>query len=200
MRVALYFRVSTKKQSVDRQRDALREWARHAGHEVVAEFSDEGVSASRRKVRRPQFEAMKKAATRREFQMLAVWALDRLGRNMKETVTAIHDLDALEIPIFLHQQAVDTSTPSGKMFAYMAGMFAEAESQWLSDRIHSGLDTARKKGVKLGPKYASSTPEGKRCDLLIRDMLRSGTPVREIKARLGVGSTRVYRVKNGIAA
>ena len=201
MKIALYLRVSTKRQTVENQRISLHEWAERAGHEIVAEFADEGVSASRkRKARRPQFEKMLKAATRREFDQLAVWSLDRLGRSMKETVNAITDLDALGISIYMHRQGVDTSTPHGKAFAYMAGIFAEAESDWLSDRIHAGLETARLKNVRLGRPPASDTEEGSRCDKLIREMLRDGQPIRLIKERLRVGSDRVYKVKNGIAA
>lgn len=201
MKIALYLRVSTKRQTVENQRTALHEWAARAGHEIVAEFADEGVSASRkRKVRRPQFQKMLKAAHRREFEQLAVWSLDRLGRSMRETVNAITDLDSLDIAVYMHKQGVDTSTPMGKSFAYQAGIWAEMESEWLSERIYAGLETARRKGIKLGPKYASATDEGARCDKLILDMLRREISVRQIKARLGVGSDRVYRVKNGIAA
>lgn len=199
MRIATYLRVSTRDQTVENQRRELHDWAARSGHEVVAEFADEGVTGSGKR-RRPEFEKMLKSATRREFEQLAVWSLDRLGRNMKETVNAIHDLDSLGLSIYLHKQGVDTSTPMGKAFAYQAGIWAEMELEWNRERTRAGLDRARRKGIKLGRPYAFKTDEGKRLDSLIDEMLDAKKPVREIKARLGVGSTRIYRVKNGITA
>jgi DNA invertase Pin-like site-specific DNA recombinase len=112
-RVAFYLRVSTGSQNVENQRRELQEVADRAGWEVVAVYQDEGVSGTTGRDRRPQFDAMLKAATRRKFDMIAAWSLDRLGRSLQDLVAFLSELRASGTDLFLHKQALDTSTAAG---------------------------------------------------------------------------------------
>jgi len=184
MKVAVYLRVSTKEQNVEAQRRELTEWASRAGHEIVAEYKDEGVSGTNQK--RPGFRRMLKAAAKRKFHLVAVWDIDRLGRSAAAVLKAIADLQGYKIDVFIYKKGIDTSTPAGEMVAAVSALVAKWELELLKQRTRAGIETARRKG--------------KRCDIFIRDMLRDEKPIREIKTRLGVGQSRIERVRNGIGA
>src|SRR5690349_15291077 len=93
-RVAIYARVSTrdKGQTTENQLLALQAWAQRAGCEVVTVYEDKGISGSKGRDKRPQFDAMLKAAVRREFDMLAVWSSDRLGRSLSHLVEVLQTI------------------------------------------------------------------------------------------------------------
>ena len=82
-RVAIYVRVSTDAQSTKSQRQELEAWAERAGHTVVCVYEDQGISGAKGRDQRPQFDALLKAAIRRDFNMIAVWSSDRLGRSLR---------------------------------------------------------------------------------------------------------------------
>ena len=88
-RVALYVRVSTDAQNTDAQRQELEAWAERAGHTVVRVYEDQGISCAKGRDQRSQFDALLKAAVRREFNMIAVWSSDRLGRSLKHLVEVL---------------------------------------------------------------------------------------------------------------
>ncbi|WP_329768239.1 recombinase family protein [Stenotrophomonas muris] len=105
-RVALYARVSTNKdQSVETQLFALRDWAVARGHEVVAEYADEGISGAKGRDKRPALDAMMKDAARGKFDMVAATALDRLGRSLQHLVGMVAELDALRVGLFVQNMA-----------------------------------------------------------------------------------------------
>ena len=95
-RVAIYTRVSTddKGQSTENQKAALRTWAKNAGHTIVKVYEDLGISGAKGRDKRPAFDAMLKAAVRREFDILAVWSSDRLGRSLKNLVEVLETIRA----------------------------------------------------------------------------------------------------------
>ena len=91
-RVALYVRVSTDDQTVENQLRELQIWAQRCGHDVVRVFQDRGVSGAKGRDKRPGFDAMLKAAVRREFDMLAVWSSDRLGRSLQHLIEVLQTI------------------------------------------------------------------------------------------------------------
>src|SRR6476619_7323484 len=93
-RVALYLRVSTSEQTVENQRRDLDEAARRSGWTIVAEYEDAGISGNKGRDRRPQFDAMLKAAARREFDIVAAWSVDRLGRSLQDLLGFLGELHA----------------------------------------------------------------------------------------------------------
>jgi DNA invertase Pin-like site-specific DNA recombinase len=140
MRVALYCRVSTAHQSSDNQLQELERVASTRGWNVVRTFRDDGISGAKGREERPALDALLKAASRREIDLIAVWSIDRLGRSLQNLVTVVNDLQALGVGLFIYQQQLDTTTPSGKLCFSMFGAFAEFERNLIRDRVRVGLE------------------------------------------------------------
>ena len=148
MRVALYARVSTDEQTVAPQLDALREYARARGLEVVDEYADQGVSGS--KDRRLALDEMMAKAKRRNFDAVAVVKLDRLGRSLHHLLTLLGELEALGVDLIAVDDGLDTTTPVGRLFFQIRGAFAEYEAALIRERTRAGLQAARRRGKRLG--------------------------------------------------
>jgi DNA invertase Pin-like site-specific DNA recombinase len=188
VRVALYLRVSTGDgaQTTENQRRELETWAATQGHRVVHVFEDFGVSGAKRRDQRPQFDAMLKAATRREFDMLACWSIDRMGRSLAELVTTLEELHALEIQMHFAKQHIDTRTPLGRMMFSLVGAFAEFERSLIRERVLSGLARARAQGKRLGrPRLPISVRNR------VRELFRSGLSQVRISREVGVSRRAV---------
>ena len=127
-RVALYIRVSTAEQNTHNQRRELQAAAERHGWEVTAVYEDAGISGAKGRDRRPGLAALMKAVFRREIDMVAAWSVDRLGRSLTDLLEFLKDLHAKGVHLFLHQQGLDTSTPSGRAMYQMLGVFAEFEA------------------------------------------------------------------------
>ena len=82
--------------------------------------------------------------------MVAAWSVDRLGRSLQDLIGFLSELQALGRDLYLHQQAIDTTTPSGKAMFQMLGVFAEFERAMIRERVNAGLARAKAKGVTLG--------------------------------------------------
>ena len=139
MKVAIYCRVSTNEQTTENQLKELTEWADRAGHEIVAVYDDNGVSGAKGREYRKEFDKLLKAAVRREFDLVAAWSVDRLGRSLKDLISFLEDLHSAGVDLFLHQQALDTTTPSGKAMFQMMSVFSEFERSMISERVKAGL-------------------------------------------------------------
>jgi len=189
MKVALYTRVSTDGQTTENQQLELTKWAKRAGHEVVAVYDDNGVSGAKGREYREQYDEMLKAAVRREFDMVAAWSVDRLGRSLKNLVSFLEELNGAGVHLFLHQQALDTSTPSGKALFQMLGVFSEFERAMIQDRVRAGLERAKAQGKVLGRPRVSKAVERS-----IRRERAKGKGIRRIATDLGVGVGTVQRV------
>jgi DNA invertase Pin-like site-specific DNA recombinase len=193
-RAALYLRVSTDKQTTDNQERDLREVAERAGWEITAVYRDEGISGSKGRDKRPAFDAMLKDATRRRFDMVAAWSVDRLGRSLQHLIGFLSEIQSAGVDLYLHKQALDTSTPAGRALFQMMGVFAEFERAMIVDRVNAGLATARAKGKKLGRR---KLPEPKRD--AIKAELAKGTGVNKTATLQGVGVLTVQRIKREMA-
>lgn len=189
MRVALYLRVSTDGQTTEHQRRELEARAAASGWDVVKVYEDAGISGAKGRDKRPGFDALLKDATRRKFDMVAAWSVDRLGRSLQHLVGFLEDLAAAGVNLYLHVQGLDTTTPSGRAMFQMVGVFAEFERSMIQARVRAGLDTAKAKGVKLGRPKVGADTEAK-----VRDMLAQGVGQLKTAKTLGVGVTTVRRV------
>lgn len=189
-RVALYLRVSTGEQTTENQRRDLLEVAARSGWSVVCVFEDAGVSGAKGRDKRPGFDAMCKAMARREIDIVAAWAVDRLGRSLQGLVEFLGELHALGVDLYLHQQGLNTTTPSGRAMFGMLGVFAEFERSMIQERVRAGLARARAEGKKLGrPKTAADIEHQIRARLVAGDSLRS------VARDLRVGVSVVQRVR-----
>jgi len=90
------------------------------------------------------------SVTRNEVDVVMAWSVDRLGRSLQHLVALLSDLHSKGVNLYLHQQGIDTTTPSGKMMFQMMGVFAEFEREMIRERINSGLARAREQGTKSG--------------------------------------------------
>ncbi len=188
-RVALYLRVSTNDQTTEHQRRELDAVAQARGWNVVAVYSDDGISGAKGRDKRPGLDAMLKDATRGKFDVVAAWAIDRLGRSLAGLVQTLDELRGVGCDLYLHQQAIDTTTPTGRAFLGMAAVFAEFERDMIRERVHAGLKTAKAKGVKLGRPRISGVTEGR-----IRELHAQGMGQLRIAKEAGCGVSAVRRV------
>ena len=190
-RVAIYVRVSTSGQTIENQERELRAVAVRAGWKISKVYSDVGISGGRRKNDRPGFKALCDDAARRRFDMVAAWSVDRLGRSLQDLVGFLSDLNSLRIDLYLHQQAIDTSSPAGRALYQMLGVFAEFERGMIRERVMSGLQRAKAEGTTLGRPRVGQTVENE-----IKVMLAAGNRgIRAIARHLGVGTGTVQRIK-----
>jgi DNA invertase Pin-like site-specific DNA recombinase len=194
-RVALYLRVSTDGQSTDNQRLALEAVAAQRGWTVAAVYEDAGVSGAKGRDKRPGLDALLKDATRARFDVVMAWALDRLGRSLADLIDTLRTLEGAHADLFLHLQAIDTTTPAGRMFFHVTGAFAEFERDLIRSRVNAGLDRARARGVRLGRPTISGREEQ-----AIRDRLATGVGIVKVAKFLGVGVSTVVRVKGAVPA
>ncbi|WP_417789022.1 recombinase family protein [Terasakiella pusilla] len=188
-RAALYLRVSTDGQTTENQRIALETVAQNAGWDIVAVYDDNGVSGAKGRDQRKQFDALIKDANRRKFDVVMAWSVDRLGRSLQDLLQLLGDLEAVGVDLFLQQQGLDTTTPSGKMLFQMSGVFAEFERSMIQERVKAGLERAKAKGKTLGrPKVTEEKEQA------IIDLRSQGKGIRKIASEIGVGVGTVQRV------
>ena len=149
-RVALYLRVSTSDQTTDNQERELHAAAARMGHEVIEVYRDHGISGARGRERRPAFDKLHRDATRRRFDVVMAWSVDRLGRSLQDLVGFLEHLRETGIELFLHQQGLDTTTSSGRAMFGMLSVFAEFERSIVKERVIAGMARAKAKGTKSG--------------------------------------------------
>src|SRR5271163_4210879 len=149
-RVALYLRVSTTEQTVENQQRELEAVTERHGWNVVAVFTDAGVSGAKGRDKRPGYDCLCRGIARREFDQVSAWSVDRLGRSLQDLVAFLGELHAKGVDLYLHQQGIDTGTPAGKAMFQMLGVFAEFERGIIVERVKAGLARARSQGKRLG--------------------------------------------------
>jgi DNA invertase Pin-like site-specific DNA recombinase len=156
MNVALYARVSKVgehvKQDPEMQLGELRAWCLKNDHKIVFEYVDRGVSGA--KASRPQLDRLMRDAQKglRDFECIVVWRLDRFGRSLQHLQNAIAALKDAKISFVSIKEGFDLTTPMGKAFFGMLGVFAEFERDVIAERIKAGLKAAKAKGSVPGRK------------------------------------------------
>ncbi len=188
-RVAIYTRVSTNDQTTENQFLELKSIAERQGWEIVGHYEDQGISGAKGRDKRPEFDRMWKDATRRKFDLIMSWSVDRLGRSLQQLVTFLDEVHSLGLNLYLHQQGLDTTTPSGKAMYQMCGVFAEFERAMIQERVKAGLNRAKAKGTRLGRPKVSSKVE-----TAIRQLRTENKGIRKIARELGIGVSTVQRI------
>jgi DNA invertase Pin-like site-specific DNA recombinase len=189
-RVALYLRVSMTEQTVENQQRELELAAERHGWKVVVALADEGISGSKGRDKRPAFDRLCKGIARREFDLVAAWSVDRLGRSLQDLVGFLGELHGKGIDLYLHQQGIDTTTPAGKAMFQMMGVFAEFERAMIIGRVKAGLARARAAGKRLGRPRIPRRKED-----AVRRLLVSGTGIVKAAKTVGIGVSVVQRIK-----
>ncbi len=193
LRAALYARVSTDRQSTENQLRELRQAAERLGWEVVKEYVDRGISGAKGRKNRPQLDAMLKGVARKDFDVVASWSVDRLGRSLIDLVNMLQELHSTGVDLYLHQQGINTTTPAGKALFGMMGVFAEFERGMIQERVRAGMARAKSRGTKsgnpIGRPAVSAAIEDR-----IRELRAEGLGMLKIAARAGCGVSVVQRV------
>jgi DNA invertase Pin-like site-specific DNA recombinase len=188
LKVALYLRVSTSNQTTENQRIDLERVANLRDWHIVETFQDQGISGSKGRSDRPSLDRMLKEAVRGKFDLIACWSIDRLGRSLQHLIETVNQLQSVGVDLYMHQQAIDTTTPAGKLAFSIFGAFAEFERSIIVERVRAGLDRAKRNGVKLGrPSNMNDTVRAAIVALRAKDV-----PIRKIASQLKVGTGTVY--------
>ncbi len=185
MRVAIYARVSTTDQKPENQLHALREYAKARGLELVEEYVDRGISGAASS--RPALDAMLADAQRRSFDAVACVKLDRLARSVRHLTALAAEFEALGVGLIVLDQAIDTTTPSGRLLFNVLGSIAEFERDLIRERTVAGLETAKRKGKRLGrpPVFVPLTKA--------RALIDGGLSVAATAQELGVARSTLIR-------
>jgi DNA invertase Pin-like site-specific DNA recombinase len=130
----------------------------------------------------------------KEFDMVAAWSVDRLGRSLTDLLGILQALHDKGVDLFLHQQGLDTSTTAGKAMFQMLGVLAEFERGIIRERVNAGLARAREKGVVLGRPRITPAVEKR-----ILALHKKGMGILKIGRELGVGTAAVQRVVGATA-
>jgi DNA invertase Pin-like site-specific DNA recombinase len=150
MRAALYLRVSTLEQHPENQREELQRLAAQRGLEIVEEYTDHGVSGAR--ARRPALDRLMADARRGRFQVVLVWACDRLARSTRHFLEVLDELNRLHIEFVSFRENLDTGGPLGRAVVVIISAIAELERSLIVERVKAGLRRAKLEGTRIGRK------------------------------------------------
>jgi DNA invertase Pin-like site-specific DNA recombinase len=195
-RAAIYVRVSTadRGQTVENQLHPLQEAAARLGWTIMAVHRDEGISGAKGRQQRPGLDALLKGVTRGEYDLVAAWSVCRLGRSLPDLIGLLGDLQARGVDLYLHQQALDTSTPSGRALFGMLSVFGEFERAMIRDRVLAGLHRAKHvDGKRLGRPPMPPIRIEK-----VKRALADGKGVRETARLLKMSAAKVSEIRRGM--
>ena len=188
-RCVIYTRVSTDNQTTDNQTLELRKIANQKGYTIIGEYSDV-MSGAKGRDKRTGFDNLIKGATRKEFDTILVWSVDRLGRSLQDLISFLNEIHSVGCDLYIHQSGIDTQTPSGKMMFSMIGVFAEFERSMIRERVVAGQNRAKEQGKHIG--RPTNLNEGLKHS--IKHMKEQGVGIRKIAKELKVGIGTVYKV------
>jgi DNA invertase Pin-like site-specific DNA recombinase len=120
--------------------------------------------------------------------------MDRLGRSLADLIDTLRTLESANVDLFLHHQAIDTTTPAGRMFFHVMGAFAEFERDMIRARVNAGLARARARGVRLGRPNVS-----RKVETAVRARLAAGAGVLKAARTAGCGTSVAQRIKAEMA-
>lgn len=187
MKIAIYKRVSTSEQTTENQDRLLRAMAAAAGHEIVAEYDDSGISGTVRD--RAGLAGLMADAKAGRFEAVAVVALDRLGRSLLHLIETVNGLADAGVALISLRESIDTQTAAGRMILGIFAALAEYERALIVERTKAGLARARAQGRRPGnPGMAA----GRRAEMERR--LAAGDTIREVARSLGASRKTVSSV------
>ena len=175
-----YARVSTDDQNLDLQHDELK----RAGCENIY---SEHISST--KAERPQLQACLKAL--RHDDVLVIWRLDRLGRNLKELIELVNELEKKGCGLVSLKESIDTTTPAGRLVFHIFASLAQFERELIQERTKAGIQSARERG-KVGGRPSKLTLADK--TMIQALMSHQETNIKELALRFGVSRATLYRV------
>ena len=183
MITAIYARVSTEDQTTDNQVFELEKVAKRMGWDIGEVYTD---IISGAKSKRPELDRLMESVIRKAVDIIMVWSVDRLGRSLQHLTTLLSDIHSKGVDLYLHQQGIDTTTPSGKMMFQMCGVFAEFERSMIQERVKAGLARAKAQGKRLGRPPVPPIKIAK-----VKALREQGLSIRKIAKRVGISHGKV---------
>jgi putative DNA-invertase from lambdoid prophage Rac len=193
-KAAIYARVSTTDQNCDTQLRELREYAKRRGWDLADEYVDRGWSGAR--ASRPALDQLMTAASRREFDAVLVYKLDRFGRSVRNCLQGIETLRSHGVRFLAVSQNIDTddSNPTARLLLHILASVAEFERELIRERVASGIANAKRSGKQLGrPKRIFDRSKA-------LELRRQGASFPRIARELGIGvgtAVRAVQSQNG---
>jgi DNA invertase Pin-like site-specific DNA recombinase len=184
-RAALYMRVSTLDQHPETQLYDLHEMARQRGYQIVEEFTDRISGA---KARRPGLDSMMRDARRGRFDVVLVWASDRIARSVKHFLEILDELNRLNVEFISFREQIDTAGPLGRAIVVIIGAVTELERNLIIERVRAGMRRAKLEGRHIGRKPLDLDRAA-----ICRDRCR-GQSLRQIARCYRISTATVQRV------
>jgi len=184
-RAALYLRVSTIDQHPETQLHNLRQMAAQRGYAIVNEYTDR---ISGTKVKRPGLDQMMADARRGRFDVVLVWASDRIARSVKHFLEVLDELNRIGVEFVSFREQIDTGGPLGRAIVVIIGAIAELERNLIVERVRAGMRRARLDGTRIGraPLVLDS--------LAIQQDRQRGQSIRQIAKGHRISTATVQRV------
>lgn len=184
-RAAIYMRVSTDGQTTENQRLAIESYCKIQGWKVVRIYEDVGISGSQDK--RPGLDSLKADVAKGRFDVVLVWKFDRLARSTSHLLETLSLLQRYGADFVSVTEAVDSSTPAGKMVLTFLAAIAEFERSLIRERVICGLERAKADGTQLGrPRAGFDVNEALR-------LKREGLSWSQLAKRMPVSSATLRR-------
>jgi DNA invertase Pin-like site-specific DNA recombinase len=188
-RAAIYVRVTTAEQETDLQEVELKEYCERRGWSFVI-YRDRGQSGAKQD--RPALNSLLSDLRRRKFDVLVVWALDRLARSLKQLLIIAEECRSLGVDLVSLKQNVDTTLPAGRLTFQVLGAVAEFEREMLRERVRAGMAQARRAGKNVGRPVKRNLLAS---EIEKMKALRSqGTSIRQLAAEFGTSQWMASRV------
>jgi DNA invertase Pin-like site-specific DNA recombinase len=184
-RAALYLRVSTVDQHPETQLHDLRQMAAQRGLEIVQEYTDRISGA---KARRPGLDQMMADARRGKFDVVLVWASDRIARSVKHFLDVLDELNRIGVEYVSFRENIDTGGPLGRAIVVIIGAIAELERNLIIERVRAGMRRAKLEGRHIGRRPLDLDREA-----ILRDH-RLGQSLGKIAREQGISRATVHRV------
>lgn len=188
MKAALYIRVSKDSQDTLPQLQALESYVKALNYEIYKTYVDHGYSGAKHK--RPALAELMDDAWRRCFDIVLVFKFDRFARSLSHLIEALGFFESRHIDFVSISDKVDTSTSTGKLIFHVLGAVAQFERDLIRERIMAGLDTAKRKGIRLGAKI-KVTPEIKE---KIFNLRAQGMSLRQISKEVGFSFSHIGKI------
>lgn len=184
-RAALYLRVSSLDQHPETQRCDLVDMARQRGYEIVAEYEDRISGA---KARRPGLGDLLHDARRGRFDIVLVWASDRIARSVKHFLELLDEFNHLNIEFVSFREQIDTGGPLGRAVVTIIGVVAELERNLIIERVRAGMRRAKLEGRHIGRRPLQLDRDAIMCDH------RRGLSLRQIAKAHRISRATAHRV------
>ena len=184
-RAALYLRVSTVDQHPETQLHDLHQMAAQRGYEIVQEYTDR---ISGTKAKRPGLDQMMADARRGRFDVVLVWACDRIARSTRHFLAVLDDLNRTGVEFISFRENIDTGGPLGRAIVIIIAAIAELERSLIVERVRAGMRRARIDGQRIG-----RTPLVLDSAAIQQDRQR-GQSIRQIAKGHSVSTATIQRV------